>query len=215
MRRCRAVALALGQDYVVVTVDEALYQRLLPLKWAHADLQEWLIVRLGGLHIALNFLGVIGRHVEGSGLLQVWCDSNLFGPKTAEKVLRTGRPYNKAVRAHKLTWQALWSILLPMMFDFMQKRKEGLHAALEAAVNDGHHDELVALLDTPTFRELRHDFNATAGPNRRYWTDYLEMAELLLRFLRAQRTGDWRLHLDSFRDMLPWFFIYDHQNYAR
>ncbi|XP_043192970.1 uncharacterized protein LOC122365640 isoform X2 [Amphibalanus amphitrite] len=41
------------------------------------------------------------------------------------------------------------------------------------------------------------------------------MVELLLRFVRAQRTGDWILHLESFREMLPWFFIHDHQNYAR
>lgn len=75
VHRCRAVATSLGQKYVVLTVDEALYQRLLPLKWATKELEECLIVRLGGLHTAMNFLGVIGRYVEGSGLLQVWCFS--------------------------------------------------------------------------------------------------------------------------------------------
>ena len=169
---------------------------------------------MGGLHIALNFIGVMGRHVESSGLTQVWEESGLFGSKTAEKVLRCGRPYNKAVRAHKLTWQALWDILLPIMLHFIQEKNEELHAALQLAV-DGDLEALAALINTPAFRELHQEFYLSGGPNRRFWMDYLEMVGLLLRFIRAQRTGDWRLHLDSFEEMLPWFFIYDHQNYAR
>ena len=134
VQRCRAVACALGQQHVVITVDEALYQRLMPLKWTHNDLQEWLVVRLGGLHIAMNFLGVIGRHVESSGLLEVWVESGLFGPKTADKVIQSGRPYNKAARGHKRTWQALWDIILPIMFQFILEKNEALHAKLQAAV---------------------------------------------------------------------------------
>ena len=215
VRRCRFVASTLGQKHVVRTVDEALYQRLVPLKWAHKDLQEWLIVRMGGLHIALNFLGVIGRHMECSGLLEVWIESGVFGKKTAEKVLSGGRPYNKAIRGHKLTWQALWDILLPMMLKFIHEKNESLHAELQAVMMTGTSDELSVLLNTAMFRELRQQFYNAAGPTRRFWMDYLGMVELLLKFLRAQRTGNWTLHLESFREMLPWFFIHDHQNYAR
>ena len=45
----------------------------------------------------MNFLGVIGRHVEYSGLLEIWPESGLFGPETAENEISYGRPYNKAV----------------------------------------------------------------------------------------------------------------------
>jgi hypothetical protein len=34
-------------------------------------------------------------------------------------------------------------------------------------------------------------------------------------FTRAQREGDWELYLDSFRATLPYFFRYDHPNYAK
>ena len=37
----------------------------------------------------------------------------------------------------------------------------------------------------------------------------------LLDFTRAQRGGSWELHLYAFRCMLPYFFSYDHVNYAR
>ena len=41
------------------------------------------------------------------------------------------------------------------------------------------------------------------------------MASILLDFTRAQRDGSWDMYLYSFRCMLPFFFKYDHVNYAR
>ena len=41
------------------------------------------------------------------------------------------------------------------------------------------------------------------------------MVQGLLLFLRATREGDWKLHLASLCQILPWFFAYDRVNYAR
>jgi hypothetical protein len=46
-------------------------------------------------------------------------------------------------------------------------------------------------------------------------TILMEMIFILPDFTRAQREGDWELYLDSFRAMLPYFFRYDHLNYAK
>ena len=43
----------------------------------------------------------------------------------------------------------------------------------------------------------------------------MEMVQTLLHFTRAQRVGDWELHLHAFKSMLPFFMRYDHTNYAR
>ena len=43
----------------------------------------------------------------------------------------------------------------------------------------------------------------------------MEMVEILLDFIRAERDGYWTLHLGTFAAMLPWLTIYDHTNYAR
>ena len=66
--RCKQVARQLGQHYVVITVDQALYWRLMELKWAIDDYQDILVVRLGGVHTAMIFLQVIGKHVQSSRL---------------------------------------------------------------------------------------------------------------------------------------------------
>ena len=58
-----------GQFYVVIQVDQALYYKLMELKWIIAQYRERLIVGLGGLHISMVYLLVIGDHMKGSGLI--------------------------------------------------------------------------------------------------------------------------------------------------
>ena len=41
------------------------------------------------------------------------------------------------------------------------------------------------------------------------------MVNTLLLFLRAVRTSDWDLHIESSKQMIPWMFAADHQNYCR
>jgi len=51
--------------------------------------------------------------------------------------------------------------------------------------------------------------------NFKFWWNYMEMLSVLLMFTRAQGKGIWDLCLHSFRHILPYFFRYDHLNYAR
>jgi hypothetical protein len=77
--RCKHTAGKLGQHHVVLTVDEALFCKLMELKWAKTEYQAFLIVRLGGLHTALIFMEVIGKHIHSSGLHEDWIEGNLLG----------------------------------------------------------------------------------------------------------------------------------------
>ena len=48
-----------------------------------------------------------------------------------------------------------------------------------------------------------------------YWEEYNAMVNLLLHFLQAERTGDWKLHLSAVAAMTPYFFAMDRHNYTR
>ncbi len=64
--------------------------------------------------------------------------------------------------------------------------------------------------------ELYQQFISTPmGPLKEFWNSYIEMVGLLLRFIRATREGDWQLHLECVRELIPWMFAYDHANYSR
>ena len=47
------------------------------------------------------------------------------------------------------------------------------------------------------------------------WTTYMEMVDILRRFIKAERTGNWSLHLQSVYDMLPYFAVAGHRLYAK
>ena len=47
------------------------------------------------------------------------------------------------------------------------------------------------------------------------WVQLLEMVDILRKFLKAERTGNWRLHLESVGEMLPFFAASGHTLYAK
>ena len=53
------------------------------------------------------------------------------------------------------------------------------------------------------------------NPNYALWFTYLHMVSTLLLFTRADREGIWNLHLSSFKEMLPYFHHFGHNNYAK
>lgn len=63
-----------------------------------------MIVRLGGFHLLMSFMGAIGYIMTGSGLKELL--SIIYAPNTVEKMF-TGHAYARAVRGHGLVYLAL------------------------------------------------------------------------------------------------------------
>ena len=80
------------------------------MQWANAETCQKLVVRLGSFYIALNFMKVICQHYADSGLVDVWIKSTVYGDNTAQNNM-AAKSYNRTVRAHELTYEALWRIL--------------------------------------------------------------------------------------------------------
>lgn len=64
------------------------------------------------------------------------------------------------------------------------------------------------------FQTFLHD-KCRDRNNFRYLNLYCEMAEILFDSIKADREGDFILHLKSTRRKLPYFFPLNHPNYAR
>ena len=217
VKRVFHLAKSINQKHVVLTVDEALYPEL---KWSVEDYNEVLIPCLRGLHVAMNFLGVIGRHMNDSGLVEVWVESDLLSTNAAHQVI-TGKGYARAIRAHKITLQVLWR-LLPRLHGFLEKVDLELMAELEelesTKIDAAQIALLVRKLSSEKFQHTVKEFatDLIAGdPNVAFWWQYMNIVTILLCFTRAHRDGLWDLHLYAFSQMLPFFFRYDHINYAR
>jgi hypothetical protein len=61
----------------------------------------------------------------------------------------------------------------------------------------------------------KFDTSGSMNPTFKHWRQYMEMISILMGFMRAEREGNWLLHLELFSKMLPWFAIYYHVNYSR
>ena len=222
VKRCRAISSRFGQEHTVITVDQALYYRLMELKWYLPQYQDKLIPHLGGLHVWMNFLKAIGDHMNGSRLADVWGEMGLLGPGAVELDL-AGKAYNKAMRAHKRTLQALWRLLMPNLLSCVAEADVDCHACLSRMAADDDSQtvpELITCLDQDKFWKLLAGFVESRSDvvNFSFWWQYMDMVAIMLQYTRAQRDGIWKLHLYSFSLMLPYFKRYDHLtvlNYAR
>lgn len=228
-----SISRTLGQRHTVLIADQPLYSRAKELVWANPDKYKDVVVVLGDLHICFNFLKVIGQHYDSSGLDDVWVESGLFAQNSTEAMLN-GKAYYRAVRGHLWAYEALRSIWWTHFVQWLQYNSEELDGTVlteatkvaelfEESTEDRQQDTREAvskLLDALNSTDLQNQIERfeqqfSEEPNYKHWTNYMDMVEILLGFIRANRDGNWQLHLDSFAAMLPWMSIYDHTNYAR
>ena len=87
--------------------------------------------------------------------------------------------------------------------------------ALRIVVEQGLHK---ILCEVNTFDELMQELKARASKCRtaKHWVENLILPVLLmLIFIRAEREGEWALHLWAVNEMIPYFFAAGHIHYAR
>ena len=46
-----------------------------------------------------------------------------------------------------------------------------------------------------------------------FWAEYIEMVLLLLDFTEAERNSNWAVHIETFKNMLPYDYAFDHFKY--
>ena len=225
-----AITENLGQPYTIIAVDQPLYSRGKELIWANAEKYSSVVLVMGHLHILFNFLKAIGQHMENTGLVDVWVESGIFAQNSTEQIME-GKSYYRAVRGHTLAYEALsriyWHLSTKWVRGQDQRREPDLTLKLEQLVQEfsqGNLEErvdkvsnLVETLKDSNIVALMEEYDCTLKntPNFVLWRTYMRMVETLLNFIRANRDGNWPLHLDSFAKMLPWMTVYDHTNYAR
>ena len=228
IERCQRMTKQLGQTYTVITFDEQLYSKAKILQWSRSEECENLVIMLGGFHTQLNFAKCIGQHMADSGIADIWVDSGVYGEVTAENILK-GKCWNKILRAHKLTFEALWRILWHSLADWMQEsgkevdRSIGEIANQIASAFQEKDDQLAQescvniLVHLELAQNLLSEFDNVNAGNATYvfWRQYMNLVAILLRFTRAIRDGQWDLFLSSLAEMVPWFTAYGHVNYAR
>ena len=183
-----------------------------------------LVVRVGGFHIAENFLGSIGFFMKDGGIEDILVESGVCKRGTVNKVI-SGKDYYKMLRCHSLVSEAMAGLAWDAFEDWLAENGhqdilefgdslDNLYEALknkdEAATLSSCIHVMSKLEDIcPEWRE----FVSTLGKTAQYWLMHIEMTNILQRFIRAERVGDWEGHLKEVENMLPFTVASKHTNY--
>lgn len=185
------------------------------------------ILRLGGFHLEMSFVGGIGHLMEGSGITELL--ETVYAPNAVTH-MTSGKAIARAVRAHFLIDTALTSIILSHIYGIplpdeienetgtndinpanyintdntdinAEDLLDELHEAdamldellkgdisVEKACDNVLIDQIKSRIDN--FRESHKSFRIS-----QLWFQYMDMIDILRRFIKAERTGNCELHL--------------------
>lgn len=205
------------QHCPIVTFDQPLYLKSREIVAASPpdSTVSKCVVRLGGFHLLMSFLGSIGYLMGGSGLKELL--STVYAPTSVDHILQ-GRAFARAVRAHILVQTALSRIIFGKM-----------------AINDNEQKFLDELLidfldESPSLKSLKENSCVRAladlmgeqttklslhGPTAKLWIQYFYMVSLMKEYIHAERSGNWESHIDCVKKMTPYFHASGHFPYAK
>lgn len=179
------------QSSVFLTFDQPLYSK------AHDMLQQLIhtsvekngfskvIVRLGGFHLLMSFMGAIGNIMAGSGLQEVW--SIIYAPNVASQLM-TGHSYSRTLRAHFLTQLALAKIIFEKCKDQLNSDDLKLLQNSDlSSFSDFDNNSIVVELRNILKQQL--DSLCVYGKTARLWVQYFQLVNLIRNFIEAERSG--------------------------
>ena len=217
----------LGQKSSVLTFDQALYCKSKEIQWRMADRFQNFVLRLGGFHVVMVFLAVLGKMFRDSGLDDALADSGVYACNTVEQIFR-GSHYNRGIRCHKLALESMCRLQWLAVIEWYATHsvdvdadqiESAISAVVKAFQSSDNISECVENLaeETVVVSQLLEKFMKSNSENGTimFWNQYIDMVCILLRYIRAERDGIWQLHLTSLAEMLPFFHAFDHTNYAR
>ena len=215
----------LGQEYTVLALDEGIYRIAQSIKFRNSAEFRSLVIRLGGFHRLLNFLGISGKSIRGSGIVESEC----YGLSTVDQLMNE-KSYNRGIRCHKLLFEAFsrlkWDAFVKWMETSSSSLPHGLEDAILQAIKDCanlHQDYKVSGISSEVMQQLLenlvdswsailpyinefNDIGRSHSETFLFWDTYLPMVELLLNYIAAERISNFSIHIKSFWQMLPWDF---------
>ena len=127
-----------------------------------------------------------------------------------------GNAYSGAVRAHFLTHLSLAKIILDST-ELPDDLRDDYDYLVDnymnwSTISEEEQSKLTSLVCK--FMETVKSFE-NRGSTARLWILYFKMATLVKHFIKAERSGSWRLHLEKIYKMLPFFHASGHFQYAK
>ena len=93
---------------------------------------------------------------------------------------------------------------------------DSINGLLDHLDNQNRDTFTIDAVKTPlrNIREQLHEFENFLGPTAQYWSMYVEMVQILRRYIHTERSGCWQAHLTEVENMIPYIYAVGHRNCA-
>ena len=204
----------------ILTFDQPLYWKGIEIQMNEdegSDLRN-IFLRLGGLHTEMSFLGAVGELMNSSGLQNAL--ETVYAEHTVPYMLN-GKAISRAIRGNLIICGVVRALMLGAIYkeSFLTDDDNTEQAAVfklddcadlkliselyeksisgELTVQELEKTDIVQNLVN---KVMNYEVNSRTS---KLWLQYMEMINILCRFIKAERTGDYQLHQQSLREMLP------------
>ena len=135
LERCLKIKEALKLETVVCVFDQAIYCKVMEIKWKNSERYSFCLVMLGIFHAIMMFSGVMGMRFADFGLKDYLIQSGIVAESSIDKSL-CEKQHNRSVRSVKLVYKAFWRILLEMLHEQYESKYELLLYDLKDKMKD-------------------------------------------------------------------------------
>lgn len=123
-----------------------------------------IILRLGGFHLCMSFLGAINNIMKGSGLYEAFC--TMFAELSADKAL-SGHAFSRAVRGHLIIQAVLGALIFDKFVKLDDTEKEFLQGALQIVGDENFEN----FFSNPIMKNVEKKFLAAVDEIEKKRTD--------------------------------------------
>ncbi len=189
----KQATISLNPDQIpVITLDQPLFTIAKKIQWAWPDIygEDTYVVMMGGLHIEMCYLNVIGDLCQGSGLAEAIAKAGVSTEGRIDAILK-GNQTSRGQWVHQVTACALFEL---KKFAFQEYKQQAGNSL--------------------SFEEWTQDRCGSLSQFQ-YWSIVLDKELLFLDFLKSQRNPDLLSYISSLIKMVRDMFLFDHYQYAR
>ena len=203
--------------------DQAIYSKAAEIKWREPEKFANCVLMMGIFHLLMTYMNILSKRFSDAGLCDTLLQSSVVAEGSIHRAL-SGKQYNRGICLYKLFYEALIRLLLSDIDQAVDKQTAASVTEQALSAEDLNPHFLLTVEKSPQFQIYLNDFldikkrfrnKENENSLQQFWISFLDMVDTLLNTIYAVRCGNWDLLLESIRDIIPFFFAYDHINYAR
>jgi hypothetical protein len=171
-------------------------------------------------------MGSIGKYIDGGGAETIFVEKKVFGQNVVNSVLG-GTHYVRSLKGmfllseciQRLQWSEFFSIKGVQMYGQELQHLKTLKDSVSQKQREQSKQHLDAFMHSSS--RIMEDFKLFTTEQSHqsetfaFWDIFVQMVALLKDLIRADREGNWELHLHSLQRLLPLFAACDRTNYLR